>query len=233
MKTDATLAIEKALGYYDPPTMGGIKINKQRARHTAYEVPAAHGTTAFGLIDCVGICEYFGQIQTTRSCFWHVHKGEGVKTVENVCEKGYPIGKKPPRCDEARCRWNVVKRRGEPQILIVCFEIKVTKSDFKSENGHNFVGNLNYYVVPLSLYHEIKDDVPEGIGIIAYYDGSQPQKPSGSAWPVFPYVGLRRKKESAYRELTDEAQKWLILSALKRIKNTPDVIVNTQNDSIF
>lgn len=27
---------------------------------------------------------------------------------------------------------------------MTCFEIKITKSDFKSENGHNFVGNKNY-----------------------------------------------------------------------------------------
>lgn len=94
---------------------------------------------------------------------------------------------------------------GEPKILIVCFEIKITKADFKSTHGHNFVGNLNYYVVPNSIYNDIKDDVPDGIGIIVYHDNS--------------YCGLRRRKDAAYKEMDDNAQKWLLLSVLNRIYN--------------
>lgn len=46
-----------------------------------------------------------------------------------------------------------------------CYEIKVTKSDFYSRNGHNFVGTFNYYVMPHELYEELKDEIPNGIGV--------------------------------------------------------------------
>lgn len=49
---------------------------------------------------------------------------------------------------------------------IRCFEIKVTKSDFHSKHGHNFVGNLNYYVMPYSLYKQVKDEIPKEIGVL-------------------------------------------------------------------
>lgn len=48
---------------------------------------------------------------------------------------------------------------------IRCFEIKVTKSDFHSKHGHNFKGNLNYYVMPEKLYEEIKEEIPANIGV--------------------------------------------------------------------
>ena len=52
---------------------------------------------------------------------------------------------------------------------IRCFEIKITKSDFHSKHGHNFSGNLNYYVMPNRLYEEVKEEIPANIGV---YDSS-------------------------------------------------------------
>lgn len=49
---------------------------------------------------------------------------------------------------------------------IRCYEIKVTKQDFHSKHGHNFVGNLNYYVMPYNLYKSIRDEIPEHIGVM-------------------------------------------------------------------
>ena len=46
-----------------------------------------------------------------------------------------------------------------------CYEIKISKADFKSKHGHNFVGHFNYYVVPKELYESIKDEVPKEIGV--------------------------------------------------------------------
>ncbi|CAM2079617.1 MAG: hypothetical protein NSGCLCUN01_03838 [uncultured Clostridium sp.] len=46
-----------------------------------------------------------------------------------------------------------------------CYEIKISKSDFKSKHGHNFVGHFNYYVVPKELYESIKDEVSKEIGV--------------------------------------------------------------------
>lgn len=50
--------------------------------------------------------------------------------------------------------------------IVKCFEIKVTKSDFHSEHGHNFMGNYNYYVMPIELYKQVNKEIPEDIGVL-------------------------------------------------------------------
>lgn len=173
-----------------------------RGRSTAFEVPVECGTNTAGMVDCVRINEYFGDKEHTRVCRCHTWKRDGARRIPINCPKGIADSDKTPElCDNDRCRWNIWKEVGRPKVLIQCFEIKITKSDFKSKNGHNFVGNLNYYVIPAELYEAIKDDVPEGIGIILYNDG-----------------GLRRKRDATFREMTEEDQKWMILNVLKRIR---------------
>ncbi len=46
-----------------------------------------------------------------------------------------------------------------------CYEIKVSKSDFRSKANLTFIGNKNYFVMPYSLYNEVKDEIPSGIGV--------------------------------------------------------------------
>lgn len=41
--------------------------------------------------------------------------------------------------------------------IITCWEIKTSWSDFKSKNGHNFVGDKNYYVLQEELYQLIRE----------------------------------------------------------------------------
>lgn len=50
--------------------------------------------------------------------------------------------------------------------IIRCYEIKVTESDFHSKNGHNFVGNCNYYVMPKELWEQVKDEIPAHVGVL-------------------------------------------------------------------
>ena len=52
--------------------------------------------------------------------------------------------------------------------IIRCYEVKVTKSDFKSKNGHNFVGHYNYYVIPEELYENVRGLVGTNIGVMVY-----------------------------------------------------------------
>ena len=82
MKSQLTLTIEKHLTSYAPKTIRGIKINQFRGCATAFEVPAECGTTTSGIIDCVQVCEYFADTQTVNSCYWYIHKGEGMKVLE-------------------------------------------------------------------------------------------------------------------------------------------------------
>lgn len=45
------------------------------------------------------------------------------------------------------------------------YEIKVTKEDFHSKAAKTFVGNYNYYAMPESLYEEVKNEIPDYIGV--------------------------------------------------------------------
>lgn len=46
-----------------------------------------------------------------------------------------------------------------------CYEIKSSIEDFHSKNGHNFIGDYNYYVMPLEVYEKVKDEIPYRIGV--------------------------------------------------------------------
>lgn len=205
-KTEMTRAIEDALKTWHPGKIGDIKVNTFRGEHTALEVPVDCGTTTGGIVDAVRISEYFGDIERRRICrpaFWKKQGYSG--SIE--CARGKDMeGKLDPYCNCLECRWNGVAEAGSQKILITCFEIKVSKSDFKSKHGHNFVGNMGYYAVPEEIYKEIEPLVPDGIGILSYLHKGR-------------YVGLRAKKKPEYREMSDEDQKWLILSTLKRLRD--------------
>jgi hypothetical protein len=164
-KSELTVKIEKALKYYAPTKIGGIKLNVFRGRTTAFEVPAECGTTKYGMIDCVRINEYFDNINKKRGCVYCTYE----KALEDYvnkqsCIMGLTFSEKPSECNQISCRNNIPIERGEPGILITCYEIKVTKADFKSKNGHNFVGNLNFYVIPKEIYSDVADMIPAGIG---------------------------------------------------------------------
>ena len=51
-------------------------------------------------------------------------------------------------------------------LNFTCFELKVTKSDFHSDAKLSFIGNKNYYVMPLKLFESVKDEVPKNIGVL-------------------------------------------------------------------
>lgn len=46
-----------------------------------------------------------------------------------------------------------------------CFEVKSSVEDFHSKNGHNFLGDYNYYVMPEEVYQKVKDEIPYDIGV--------------------------------------------------------------------
>lgn len=57
-----------------------------------------------------------------------------------------------------------------------CYEIKSSPEDFHSKNGHNFIGDLNYYVLPEDVYDVIKNEIPYDVGVIVPW-----QPPFGQA----------------------------------------------------
>lgn len=46
-----------------------------------------------------------------------------------------------------------------------CYEVKSSVEDFRSKNGHNFIGDYNYYVMPEFVYLQIMDEIPYGVGV--------------------------------------------------------------------
>lgn len=47
-----------------------------------------------------------------------------------------------------------------------CYEIKSSVADFQSKNGHNFIGDFNYYVMPKDVADFAKDQIPFDVGIL-------------------------------------------------------------------
>lgn len=46
----------------------------------------------------------------------------------------------------------------------VCFEIKTSVADFHSKAKKTFVGNRNYYAMPIDIYEKVKNEIPKDIG---------------------------------------------------------------------
>lgn len=46
-----------------------------------------------------------------------------------------------------------------------CYEIKSSVEDFKSKNGHNFIGDYNYYVMPEEVYATVSREIPYNVGV--------------------------------------------------------------------
>lgn len=47
-----------------------------------------------------------------------------------------------------------------------CYEVKSSVEDFHSKNGHNFLGDYNYYVMPAAVYENVKDEIPYKVGVL-------------------------------------------------------------------
>lgn len=46
-----------------------------------------------------------------------------------------------------------------------CYEVKSSVEDFRSKNGHNFIGDFNYYIMPHDVYLEVQNEIPYNVGV--------------------------------------------------------------------
>lgn len=46
-----------------------------------------------------------------------------------------------------------------------CYEVKSSVEDFHSKNGHNFIGDYNYYVMPEEVYAAVSLEIPYYVGV--------------------------------------------------------------------
>ena len=47
-----------------------------------------------------------------------------------------------------------------------CYEVKSSVEDFKSKNGHNFIGDLNYYIMPEDVFQSVREQIPYNVGVM-------------------------------------------------------------------
>lgn len=47
-----------------------------------------------------------------------------------------------------------------------CYEIKSCIDDFNSKNGHNFIGDYNYYVMTQELFEAVTPKIPYNVGVL-------------------------------------------------------------------
>lgn len=52
-----------------------------------------------------------------------------------------------------------------------CYEVKSSVEDFHSKNGHNFIGDFNYYVMPNEVFETVKAEIPWMVGVLVPQGG--------------------------------------------------------------
>lgn len=61
---------------------------------------------------------------------------------------------------------NQMSISGIEKGIFTCYEVKSCKNDFNSGFGRNFMGEKNYFVMPMQLYKEVIRDIENDIGVL-------------------------------------------------------------------
>ena len=54
---------------------------------------------------------------------------------------------------------------GIEQGAFTAYEVKSCLADYRSKNGHNMIGDKNYYVMPMELYKKVVQELPHNVGV--------------------------------------------------------------------
>lgn len=192
METELTKKIKRACHTYKP----ALNTTLRTIRY-ADEVLCPNG----GYVDSIRFEDYIAE-NRSYCLLENPEKAQNgtqhiIENIPKHCKLGEEYRYYNPYC--YGCVWKHTEHILD--MLVTCYEIKISVSDFKSKNGHNFYGNHNYYVVSSDIYNEIKHLVPDDIGIIVYY------KDSGT---------MRTMKKCKFRNISDEDKAFLLYNALKK-----------------
>lgn len=205
METELTKEI-KSLCHTYAPKMSAGKVGRTIRYADEVWIPKK------GIVDSIRFEDYI--VSRHEECElenWE-HYASNEKNALNLYTERY--GSKPGNCKidgmhypNKNCRGCFYLKRGVPEIgmMITAYEIKITKSDFLSENGHNIddpehpVGNENYYCLPKELISKIEDMIPEHCGILSYSNGN-----------------LRKYRQAKWMEIDKELQIKLLYNSLKK-----------------
>lgn len=165
-----------------------------------------------GIVDSIRFEDYI--IRRHEECelenFLHYSVNEQ-NTLKLLADR---YGAKPGQCKidglcypNKNCRGCFHLKRDVPEVgmMITAFEIKITKADFKSKNGHNIddpdmpIGNEQYYVLPKELIHDVEHLIPEHCGILSYSNGR-----------------IRKYRISKWMEVDKNLQIVLLYNAMKK-----------------
>lgn len=193
METELTKSIKRCIRGYKPklPT-------KLRTVRWAEEV-----WTPTGIVDSIRFEDYYASEKHLCLIIDHEQFSEAyvnrIRHPLGICFRDNTTDK-----NETKCHGCVNhQHKYEIGMMITCYEVKISLSDFHSKNGHNFHGNENYYVVPAKLAPKIKELVPEDIGIITYKKTEKSE-------------GLRMYKPSGWRDIEEKVKTMLLYNALKK-----------------
>lgn len=81
---------------------------------------------------------------------------------------------------------------------VYCYEVKSSIEDFHSPNGHNFLGDYNYYVMPEKVFEQVKKEIPYHVGVFVP-DGMCYQK--GVYWLKSVKRAKRKNREKPVSEV--------------------------------
>lgn len=111
--------------------------------------------------------------------------------------------------------WNLIPRKLMPPTRrmrysvsgiekgdVYCYEIKSSVEDFHSKNGHNLIGDFNYYVMPYDVYEKIHMVLPYNVGVMC------PQPPEDS---FFGRTTLVTKKNAKRKDRTRPLTEMLLM----------------------
>ncbi len=126
-----------------------------------------------------------------------------------------------------------------------CYEIKVTKADFKSNAAKSFVGHYNYYVLTRELYNQVKNEIPDWIGVyIGQECVKRPKKQDidsktysyrrgingRSTEVILPYTDML--KESMIRSLYRDSDKLLQTGDEQYINRLKNKLAKTEQEKL-
>lgn len=190
-ETDLTKRIKKLTHFYSP------KLNtSMRTIRWADEV-----WTPTGIVDSIRFEDYYSSEE-------YLCRLIDLDRFSEAVHSTHPLGKclrdNSQSKDNKKCHGCVMRcHNWVIGMMVTCYEVKISYSDFKSKNGHNFHGNENYYCVPKELAPKIINEIPDDIGILTYYEGKKS-------------YGLRKYKSSKWLDITDETKVFLLYNAMKK-----------------
>lgn len=76
-----------------------------------------------------------------------------------------------------------------------CYEVKSSVEDFHSKNGHNFIGDYNYYVTTREVYEKVKNEIPGNVGVLVPSVGLIGEILADDTWRNLSSVKKARRKD--------------------------------------